>query len=144
MLLPAVLSVLLPITILIAVADTGRSHAWPITLALMVWAGLRLSQRCLAGEPRFFDFFFWLYVYLFLGLAPTIQLRADALVDHDPGHGPGPGRAHRRPRGDRGGLLRGRASSSGGARNRHLAEMWRCPRPIGPPSTRPAHVASAG
>ena len=77
--LPTALCVLLPALIIISVPDTGRSHAWPLTVLIMVWAGFRLSQRCLGGEPHFFDFFFWLYVYLFLGLAPTIQLRADAV-----------------------------------------------------------------
>ena len=67
----AVLSVGLPAFLVADVADLPRSDAWIVTLALMVWAGIRLSLVWVKGTPRLFDFFFWLFVYIFMGVAPS-------------------------------------------------------------------------
>jgi len=71
------LAVLLPALLVVDVENVGRSGAWVVTLGVMVWAGLRLSVLCINGRPSLFNYFFWLFVYIFMGLAPTAQMRAD-------------------------------------------------------------------
>ncbi len=71
------LSVLLPALAVARVADAGRSDAWLIALAIAIWAGFRLSLLLARGEPRLFTFFFWLFTYIFMGLAPAVQIRGD-------------------------------------------------------------------
>jgi hypothetical protein len=73
------LAVVLPAMVVLTTEDAGRSSAWTLTLAILVWAGLRLSLIIGGGKPRLFEFMFWLFVYIFLGLAPTIQIRTAAL-----------------------------------------------------------------
>ncbi len=84
----AVLCGLVPVLLLQQVEDAGRSGAWGLTLALMVWAGIRIAHRVADGRPALFDFVFWLFVYIFLGLAPTAQIRADQVSTTTPGMDP--------------------------------------------------------
>jgi len=81
----AVLSVGLPAYLLAEIPDQGRSEAWVITLLIMVWGGIRLSLTWVSGRPQLFDFFFWIFTYIFMGLAPTAQIRADAVSTTTPG-----------------------------------------------------------
>lgn len=74
-----VLSAALPALLVSEIADVGRSQAWIVTLLLMIWAGIRLSLIWVSGIPRLFDFFFWLFVYIFLGIAPTAQIRSNLI-----------------------------------------------------------------
>jgi hypothetical protein len=80
-----VLSIALPLFLLSETPDQGRSSAWVITFVIMIWGGARLSWTWVSGVPRLFDFFFWLFCYIFMGLAPTAQIRADALSTTTPG-----------------------------------------------------------
>lgn len=80
-----VLSAALPALLVSEIADVGRSEAWVITLVLMIWAGFRLSLLWVRGEPRLFDFFFWLFVYIFMGIAPTAQIRSGLVSTTTPG-----------------------------------------------------------
>ncbi|MBC7632273.1 O-antigen polymerase [Aeromicrobium sp.] len=86
--LVAVLSGVVPATLIASVPDVGRTTAWGFTLALVVWGGLRLSLLCVAGKPRLFDFFFWLFTYIFIGIAPTVQMRSGQLSSTTPGIDP--------------------------------------------------------
>lgn len=70
-----VLAVVLPTMIVLTVDDVGRSSAWTLTLGIMAWAGIRLSTLIAAGKPQVFEFMFWLFVYIFMGMAPSIQIR---------------------------------------------------------------------
>lgn len=79
------LAVVLPALLVAYVDNVGRSSAWVVTLGVMVWAGLRLSALCVSGQPRLFNYFFWLFVYIFMGLAPTAQMRADLPSTTTPG-----------------------------------------------------------
>jgi hypothetical protein len=63
---------------------TPRSEGWILTVAVMAWAGLRLAFLIAAGEARFFELFLWLYVYIFLGLAPTVQIRTNLVSGTTP------------------------------------------------------------
>lgn len=85
----AVLSVAIPAFLVADVADLPRSDAWIVTLAILVWAGIRLSFLWVRGTPRLFDFFFWLFVYIFMGMAPTAQILSGLTSTTTPGVDPG-------------------------------------------------------
>ncbi len=84
----AVLSVALPLSLVSTIPDVGRSDAWVITLTIMVWSGVRLSVLWVRGVLNLFDFFFWLFTYIFMGIAPTVQIRADEVSTTTPGMDP--------------------------------------------------------
>ena len=77
--LGAVLAGGIPLLLVTQIADVGRSDGWPLTLALTAWSGVRLTLVIAAGRPTLFDFFFWLFVYIFMGIAPTVQMRSGLL-----------------------------------------------------------------
>ncbi|KAF2413937.1 hypothetical protein B1729_07290 [Microbacterium sp. B35-04] len=81
----AVLSVGIPAFLIADVSDLPRSDAWVVTLVLLVWAGIRLSLLWVRGTPRLFDFFFWLFVYIFMGIAPTAQILSGLTSTTTPG-----------------------------------------------------------
>ena len=62
--------------------------AWMLTIAMAVWAGIRLSYSSSRGDAQLFDFFFWLFAYIFMGLAPTVQMRSGLLSTTTPGMNP--------------------------------------------------------
>lgn len=78
--LGSLLSAGLPLLLIAQVQDVGRSAAWPATLLLAVWAGIRLTIIIARGQPTLFDFFFWLFVYIFMGIGPTVQMRTDLIA----------------------------------------------------------------
>jgi hypothetical protein len=75
----AVLAVALPGLLLFSVEDVGRSQGWVITTVIAVWSGVRLSRIWVNGNPRLFDFFFWLFTYIFIGISATAAMRAGAI-----------------------------------------------------------------
>jgi hypothetical protein len=77
------LSGLMPILCL-QLPDKGRSSAWVLTMALMIWSGIRLAGHIRRGRPELFAFIWWLFVYLFMGVAPTVQIRSWALPTTTP------------------------------------------------------------
>lgn len=81
----AVLAIGVPGALLLTVADVGRSQAWAVTILLAVYGGVRLSVLWVSGVPRLFDFFFWLYTYVFMGIAATVQLRTGDIAGTTPG-----------------------------------------------------------
>lgn len=84
----AVLSVAVPATLVSTVDDIGRSDAWMVTCGIAVYGGLRLSALWVRGAASLFDFFFWLYTYIFMGLAATVQLRSGEISTTTPGMDP--------------------------------------------------------
>lgn len=74
-----VLAAFVPLLLVAQVEDVGRSSAWGITLAIAVWTGLRISAIIGAGRPMLFDFFFLMFCYVFMGLAPTVQIRSNLI-----------------------------------------------------------------
>lgn len=71
-----VLSLVVPVALVAEVADVGRSSAWVLTLLIVVWSGARLSIAIVSGKPMLFDFFFWVFCYVFMGIAPSVQIRS--------------------------------------------------------------------
>lgn len=83
-----VLSIVMPLALVSDIPDRGRSEAWIVTLLIMIYGGIRLSLSWVSGRPHLFDFFFWVFAYIFMGLAPTAQIRADAVSTTTPGIDP--------------------------------------------------------
>ena len=81
----AVLGGVIPALLITQVPNVGRSSGWLLTLALIVWSGARLAHRIATGRPELFDFVFWLFTYVFMALAPTVQMRADQPSTTTPG-----------------------------------------------------------
>jgi hypothetical protein len=83
----AALGLIVPYLIFSA-PDTGRSSGWVVTFVILLASALRLSLLVAAGERRLFEFIFWVFSYVFFGLAPTVQIRADRMptttLDLDP------------------------------------------------------------
>lgn len=79
-----VMSVLMPILLVAQVADSGRSSAWVVTLAICVWSGLRLAWIISQGKPYLFEFMLWLFVYIFFGLAASVQIRGGDIASTTP------------------------------------------------------------
>lgn len=74
------LAAVLPTLVILNVPDNGRSSAWMLTIAIMAWSGLKLSLIIASGKPRVFEFMFFLFVYIFMGLAPTVQIRSASIA----------------------------------------------------------------
>jgi hypothetical protein len=72
----AVLAIGIPGALIFTVDDVGRSQGWIITTVIGVWSGIRISVRWVRGIPRLFDFFFWVFTYIFIGIAATASMRA--------------------------------------------------------------------
>jgi hypothetical protein len=81
----ALLSVVVPLLVVTTVPDVDRSAAWVITLAICCWAGVRLSWIIATRPTSLYEFMFWLFTYIFLGLAPTVQIRTGELSATTPG-----------------------------------------------------------
>jgi hypothetical protein len=84
----SVLAVALPAFLVALIEDVGRSEAWVLTLLVMSWAGVRLSLLMMRGKACLFDMFFWLYTYIFMGLAPSAAIRSGLVPDTTPGIDP--------------------------------------------------------
>lgn len=72
----AILGIGIPGALLFTVEDVGRSQGWVITWVIGIWSGIRLSVRWVRGIPRLFDFFFWVFTYIFIGISATASIRA--------------------------------------------------------------------
>ena len=68
-----VLIVLVPLWFGVPPWNGYQSTQWAVFLVL-VWSALRLSQIVGRGADRIVSLGFWIYVYLFLGLAPLVQV----------------------------------------------------------------------
>lgn len=85
----AVLSVALPAALLVYVPSAPRSDGWIVTLIIMVWAGVRVSLLWVSGIPRLFDYFLWVFAYIFMGIAPSAQILSGLTSTTTPGVDPG-------------------------------------------------------
>lgn len=73
----SLLSLMLPALLVRQVENNARSGAWMLALALAVWSGFRIALILAQGRVRLFAFFFWLFTYIFMGIAPAVQIRGD-------------------------------------------------------------------
>lgn len=81
-----VLCALVPVLAWAATYDSTRLvPGWRLTLAVLVWSGGRLAWLIARGRPRLPEFSLWLFVYIFMGLAPLLQLRTGLFPTTTPG-----------------------------------------------------------
>lgn len=83
-LLVALLCLVVPIYFLGETRGGGSYEAWPAALAVAVVAGARYAVVVAGSRIRPFEMSFWLFVYVFLGLAPLVQLRTATLPPTTP------------------------------------------------------------
>jgi hypothetical protein len=81
----AILALAVPGALLFTIPDVGRSQGWVVTILIAVYGGVRLSVLWVSGVPRLFDFFVWLYTYVFIGIAATVQMRSGEVAETTPG-----------------------------------------------------------
>jgi hypothetical protein len=66
----------LPAVLVSTVPDVGdRGDAWIGTLGIMIASGLWLGVLIAGGRLRMLQFIAWVFIYVFFGLAITVQLR---------------------------------------------------------------------
>lgn len=88
LLIAVILSAAVPAFLVADVPDVGRSSGWILTLLVMVWSGLRMATAIASGRPMLFDFFFWIFCYVFMGLAPSVQIRSGLISTTTQGMNP--------------------------------------------------------
>jgi len=76
-------SVAVPAYVL-ASTPAARNPAWPGALVVVVLVGLRYSWLVGRGQQRLIEMTVWLFTYVFLGLAPLVQLREGISPDTTP------------------------------------------------------------
>ncbi|MET1084125.1 MAG: O-antigen polymerase [Burkholderiales bacterium] len=64
----------IPLWVVLATGDAGYP-AWPWALVATVIAGARFAWVVASSRRRLFEMTTWLFFYLFLGVAPLVQLR---------------------------------------------------------------------
>jgi len=69
-----IISVLLPLWLVVNAVEPEAYREWPALFAVSAYTGARLAVLVGDGNPRLYTFAFFLYCYLFLGLAPLVQL----------------------------------------------------------------------
>ncbi len=62
-----------------APADLPRSDARPLVF-LTVGSGVRLAFLCATGRPRFLTTLYYVFVYIWLGLAPLLRIGSGTLI----------------------------------------------------------------
>jgi hypothetical protein len=67
------LAVGVPLVTLLGLREPLQLSILPATWPVVVYAGLRLSVLAGRGEPRLISLTFWLFVYVWLGIAPMVQ-----------------------------------------------------------------------
>lgn len=63
---------------------TVHDPHWALTLWILIPVGLRFAWVVATKPQRFFEVVFWLFTYVFLGLAPMVQLRTGQLPETIP------------------------------------------------------------
>jgi hypothetical protein len=79
------LGAIMPVGVMMHGENGGRGTTWYTMLGVMVLAAARLAQLTAKGETRLLEFVTWVYIYVFFGLAATIQLRTGAVSTTTPG-----------------------------------------------------------
>jgi hypothetical protein len=66
--------VILP-ALLVHVSPAPKSAAWLLALVITTVSGFRFSWIVADGRRRLYELSFWVFTYVFLGIAPLVQLR---------------------------------------------------------------------
>jgi len=69
-----ILGALVPLSLIVNQVADGAYAEWPWAFVVAAYAGSRLAALVVRGEKRLYTFSYFLYCYLFLGLAPLVQL----------------------------------------------------------------------
>jgi hypothetical protein len=77
--LTLVLSVATPLYLVASTDEVGRSSAWIFALPVIVWSGWRLARLISSGTGRYGALMFWIFNYIFFGLAVLVQVRTGLL-----------------------------------------------------------------
>lgn len=73
----ALLAGIVPVLLVLATPlSDASSPVWPGAAALTVVLGVRYAWVATHEDARLFELVFWLFTYVFLGLAPLVQLRS--------------------------------------------------------------------
>ncbi|MCU1392762.1 MAG: hypothetical protein JWM34_1190 [Ilumatobacteraceae bacterium] len=71
--------------VVISTGDEGtRGSVWILCTGIAMYSGWRLAGLLTAALPRLYEFMFWLFCYIFMGLAPASQLRTDLMPGTTP------------------------------------------------------------
>ena len=80
------LCVIGPTSVFLAIPDApSTGHATFLAVLVLVLAGARFSWLLGRGEARLMEFSFWIFTYVFMGLAPLVQMRSDIYPTTTPG-----------------------------------------------------------
>ncbi len=81
------MAVIVP-ALLIRITPTPRESAWLWALVVTTIAGLRYAALIQSGRRRPVEMSFWVFTYVFLGLAPLVQMRTEQVPDTTKGADP--------------------------------------------------------
>lgn len=84
----AVAMIVIVPALLIRATPTPRDPAWMAALAVTTIAGLRYARLIETGRRRPVEMSFWVFTYVFLGLAPLVQMRSEQVPETTPGADP--------------------------------------------------------
>ncbi|MCU1398793.1 MAG: biotin synthase [Acidimicrobiales bacterium] len=79
-----VLVAVIPYLVVSVGAEGTRGSVWIICVGIAMWSGWRLSGMIANALPRLYEFMFWLFCYIFMGIAPAAQLRTDKMPSTTP------------------------------------------------------------
>jgi oligosaccharide repeat unit polymerase len=69
-----IIGVFVPSALVVGQVATSAYPGWQFALVIAMYSGSRIAFLMIGGEQRLYGFVFHLYCYLFLGLAPLVQL----------------------------------------------------------------------
>jgi hypothetical protein len=64
--------------------DVGRSSAWTLAIPVILWSGWRLAELISSGSENYAALMFWVFNYIFFGLAVLVQVRTGLLPTTTP------------------------------------------------------------
>ncbi len=70
------MAVLVPVVLVYSTPSDGQP-VWAVALSVTTLSSLRYAWIIADGQRRLHEMSFWVFVYVFLGLAPLVQLRTD-------------------------------------------------------------------
>ena len=77
--LTLLLSIAVPLYLVASTDEVGRSLGWVVSIPIIIWSGWRVSTAIASGTESYGPLMFWIFNYIFLGLAPLVQIRTGLL-----------------------------------------------------------------